>query len=87
MLATVAYAARRRPGVGLLALSMLLVFGVLALYPIYFRAANGRFVAGTIDAAGVAAELARWSSWQELRVAMGIGALVAAVVALLDRRA
>jgi len=65
----------------------LLVVGVLALYPIYFRAANGRFVAGTIDAAAVAAELARWSSWQELRVAMGIGALVAAVVALLDRRA
>ena len=54
-----------------------LLYASPALFPIYFRAANGRFVAGTIDGAGVAAELARWSSWQWLRVSMGIGALIA----------
>jgi hypothetical protein len=87
LLAAAVYAARRRPGAGLLAVSVLLVIGVLALYPIYFRDVNARFVAGTIDGAGVAAELARWSSWQWLRISMGIGALVAAVAALFDRRA
>jgi hypothetical protein len=87
LLAAAVYGARGRPGAGWLAVSALLVVGVLALYPIYFRAANGRFVAGTIDGAGVAAELARWSSWQCLRVSMGIGALVAAVAALLGGRA
>jgi len=87
LVAAAVYAARGRPGTGLLAVSVLLVAGVLALYPIYFRDVNARFVAGTIDAAGVTAELARWSSWQWVRVSMGIGALVAAVAALLDPRA
>ncbi|MBI3769578.1 MAG: DUF1772 domain-containing protein [Deltaproteobacteria bacterium] len=84
VMASALYAFRRRPGAGLLAVSALLVVGVLALYPIYFRAVNASFVAGTIDGAGVAAELARWSVWQWLRVAMGVGALIAAVAAVLD---
>ena len=87
LVAAAVYGARSRPGAGWLAVSALLVVGVLALYPIYFRAVNARFVAGTIDGAAVAGELARWSSWQWLRVSMGIGALIAAVAALLGGRA
>ncbi len=83
MTAAALSAFHRRRGAGLLAVSALFVVGVLALYPIYFRAVNASFVAGTIDVANLPAELVRWGSWQWLRIALGIGALIAAVAAVL----
>ncbi len=86
MAAALLYAVRGRRGAGWLAIALLLAVGVLALYPLYFRAVNARFVAGTIERTEVAAELARWSSWQWLRVSVGVGAFAAAVRALLEGR-
>jgi hypothetical protein len=83
LLATVTHAVRRRRGTGWLVLASVLVIGVLAVYPMYFQAVNARFVAGAIDASEVATELARWRTWQWLRVSLGVGAFIAAVAALL----
>jgi hypothetical protein len=58
--------------------------GVLAVYPMYFQTVNARFVAGAIDASEVATELARWRTWQWLRVSLGVGALIAALAALVS---
>jgi len=81
-LATAVCITRRERGIGRLVLASLLAASVLAVYPMYFQAANARFVAGTIDVAGVVAELGRWQRWQWLRVALGVGAFIAAVAAL-----
>jgi hypothetical protein len=78
-LATAVCIARRQRGIGRLVLASLLAASVLAVYPMYFQAANARFAAGTIDIADVAAELGRWQMWQWLRVALGVGAFIAAL--------
>lgn len=75
-------AVERRRASRLLSLATLLAVGVLVIYPLYFQDVNASFVAGTIATATVADELARWSSWQWVRVAMGGGAFVAATLAL-----
>jgi hypothetical protein len=87
LVATVTYAVRRRRGTGWLVLSSALVMGVLAVYPMYFQTVNARFVAGAIDASEVATELARWRTWQWLRVSLGVGAFIAALAALLPAAA
>jgi hypothetical protein len=79
-----ACALRRHRGSRPLALAAFLAVGVLAMYPLYFEDVNASFVAGTIDAAAVASELARWSAWQWVRVATGIAAFVVASSALVD---
>ena len=69
-----------------LALAALLAVVVLAMYPLYFEDVNAGFVAGTIDPAAVANELARWSAWQWVRVATGVAAFAAATWALAAER-
>jgi hypothetical protein len=39
-------------------------------------------VAGTIAGAEVADELVRWGRWHWARIAMGVGALIASVIAV-----
>jgi hypothetical protein len=75
------YAMRRRPGRGLLGVAALLALAVLGFYSVYFRAVNASFVAGTIPIEAVAEELTRWSAWQWLRIASGVLAFAAALVA------
>ena len=43
---------------------------------------NASFSAGTIARDAVAAELGRWATWQWVRIALGTGALAAALLAL-----
>jgi uncharacterized membrane protein len=82
LIATGIAAVQRRRASRLLSLSTLLAVGVLAIYPLYFQEVNASFVAGSIASVTVADELARWSSWQWVRVAMGVGAFAAAALAL-----
>lgn len=80
--AAVLYGVRRQPGAGHLALATVLVVAALALYPLYFQAVNASFVAGTIPLDAVPDELARWSAWQWVRIAIGVGAFAAALIAV-----
>jgi hypothetical protein len=73
---------RRRGGSGLLGTAALLAVGVLGLYPLYFRDVNASFVAGTVAPDAVGAELGRWSAWQRLRIGLGVGAFVVALLAV-----
>jgi hypothetical protein len=79
---------RRQGGTRPLALAASLAVAVLAMYPLYFEGVNASFVAGTMDAAAVASELARWSAWQWVRVVIGVAAFVVASGAVMaaDRR-
>ena len=66
--------------------------GVLLSFPLYFRAANLSFAAGTIGAEHVSAELGRWSTWHWCRtvvalVAFGAALLVADLASAFARRA
>ena len=72
---------RRKSGRGALAVAALLSLGALAMYGAYFRDVNAGFVARTIPAGDVAAELVRWGQWQWLRTAVGVAAFGAALVA------
>ena len=65
-----------------LAAAALLAFAVLLVFPLYFQRVNASFEAGTIAEEKVPGELGRWARWHWLRCAMGVGAFVAATVAL-----
>jgi hypothetical protein len=78
---------RRAAGKGLLILAAALSVVVLLLYPLYFQDVNASFTAGTIAPDAVAAELARWSAWQWLRVTIGVAAFVSALLAVRRRDA
>jgi hypothetical protein len=73
---------RRRAGAAWFAAAAVLSLLVLALFPLYFQAANASFATRSIAAADVAAELARWSNWQWLRTALGIAAFLTALLAI-----
>jgi hypothetical protein len=49
---------------------------------LYFRKANASFAAGTIDLNNVENELSRWSLWQWIRTAIGVGAFALALAAV-----
>ena len=76
---------RRRAGGGLLGVSAALAGAVLVAYFLYFRDANANFAAGTVALDHVPAELTRWASWQWIRTALGVGAFVAALLAVRRR--
>lgn len=57
------------------------LLAILISFPIYFRNANARFAAGTIEARQVAAELARWARWHWLRTALAVTAFALAILA------
>lgn len=76
------YRISRRARAGLLVISAVLAVSVLAAYPMYFRDVNASFAAGTIAVDAVADELARWAAWHWMRIAIGIAAFMAALVAV-----
>jgi hypothetical protein len=69
-------------GLGLLMLAAALAFTVLAMFPLYFRATNASFVAGTIELQRVADELRRYARWHWVRTALGIAAFATAILAV-----
>lgn len=66
----------------LLSGSALLTVLVLASFPAYFQAANGRFAAGSISHDEVGAELRRWAAWHLARTILAVLAFILAAVAL-----
>lgn len=73
---------RRAAGIGLFVAAAALALAVLLPFPIYFRDVNASFAAATIAPDQVGEELARWAAWHWFRTALGIGAFVAAVLAV-----
>jgi hypothetical protein len=80
--AAVLSGARRAVAIGLLVVSAALALAVLVPFPIYFRDVNASFAAATIAPDQVGEELARWAAWHWFRTVLGIGAFVAAVLAV-----
>ena len=68
---------------GLLVLAVLLLVGVLAVFPLYFQQVNASFERGSIAPERVADELARWARWHWLRTVLALGAFAAVVVHVL----
>jgi hypothetical protein len=66
----------------LVVIAALLALAVLATYFLYFQQVNASFTTATISLAEVPAELARWAVWQWIRIGFGVGAFVAALLAL-----
>jgi hypothetical protein len=54
---------------------------VLAMFPLYFRAANASFAAATIAPDRVAGELGRWARWHWLRTSIAAAGFAAALLA------
>jgi hypothetical protein len=82
LLAVLAHAFPRREGSRLLGFSAALSIAVLGLYVAYFKDVNAGFVARSISADEVPAELVRWANWQWARTGIGIGAFVSALLAV-----
>jgi len=55
---------------------------VAATFFVYFEQANTSFEQGTIAVDAVPAELARWSSWHNVRTALSVAALAASLLSL-----
>lgn len=68
---------------GWLLASALCSLGVLACFPIYFKAVNARFADGSIPLDEVTAELGRWASWHRARTALAVAAFACGSFALL----
>ncbi len=76
-----------RPGSGCFAAATVLMLAVLAAFPLYFRAANDSFAAGTIALDQVASELDHWNLWHWLRTWLGIVAFGATVIGVRGKSA
>lgn len=61
-----------------LAAALLLI--AVAMFPLYFEGANASFAAASVGEARLPAELARWARWHDVRTALALGAVVAALV-------
>jgi uncharacterized membrane protein len=55
---------------------------VLAVFPLYFKAANASFSEGSIEPSSVPFELQRWARWHAARVVASTAAFVLAAIAL-----
>jgi hypothetical protein len=60
----------------------LLCIVVLVMFPLYFRAANASFTAGSVEPDRLADELRRWGRWHWSRVCMAAVAFAAALFAM-----
>jgi hypothetical protein len=63
-------------------ISAALMIAVVSSFPLYFKRANERFAAASIDPSAVATELARWSACHWIRTALSFIALASAMGAL-----
>lgn len=59
-----------------------LVVCAAATHEIYFKKANDQFASGALSEIGLAAELAKWSKWNWVRVGLGLVALAASIVGI-----
>lgn len=84
-LATVGYAFAKKAD-GLLYAEIMGVFTVLffSTYFIYFKKANQSFTDETVAHEDLAAELKKWGNWHWARIYLEIGALVFALLALMN---
>ena len=62
--------------------SAALMLMVVAMFPLYFKDSNGRFLAGMESATHTATALRSWAAWHWLRTALSCAALIAATQAL-----
>ncbi len=69
-------------GGGLFVAAAGLAVAVLSFFPLYFEQVNADFAAGTVELAAVAGELALWAAWHWARTLIGVGAFVAALLAV-----
>jgi hypothetical protein len=74
---------RRSAWLWVLAAMMSLV--VIGLFFVYFKDANAGFANRTVVQQELPAALVTWGAWQWTRVAFGVGAFVAATVAVMRR--
>lgn len=59
-----------------------LVLVTVAMFFVYFEAANASFSAASLPVADVPAELARWGTWHAVRTVLSLVALAAGLAAL-----
>ena len=62
-------------------LAAALVAAAAAMFPLYFQGVNAHFSAGVIAPADLPEALAAWAAWHNLRIALAIAALAAAICA------
>lgn len=66
------------------ALAALLACSLVAIYFVYFKAANEGFARHAVSAADLPQTLARWAAWHRLRVFVCIAAFVLSLVTLVS---
>jgi uncharacterized membrane protein len=60
----------------------MLMLTVVAMFPLYFKAANAGFSAGGGSPEATVSALTRWASWHWVRTDLSVAALAAAIAAL-----
>ncbi len=76
------YSLQSRPGARLWGVAAILSIVVIAMFFVYFKDANARFLSRTIEENSLAEALATWGRWQWVRVGIGCAAFVASVSAI-----
>lgn len=82
VLAAVVSAMTTQPGREFTMLAGALAAAMIVIYLLYFKTANARFAAASLNAEELAAELARWARWHWARVVIGIVAFTASLLGL-----
>ena len=85
LLSAVASFWTRHPARWLAAAASALTLVAIAMFFVYFEAANANFSAATIAAEAVPAELERWGIWHHTRTVLSVVALLCALLALRRR--
>jgi hypothetical protein len=80
--AAVASVLANHPGRWLVVIAGVLSVAIVATYFLYFERANAKFAAAAISSKELTAELARWASWHWVRVAFGLAAFGAILLAI-----
>lgn len=82
LVAAITTVATAYPGRWSAVAASLLSLSMIAIYFFYFQQANAKFAAASISATELPAELARWAFWHWVRVAIGIIAFAASLLAV-----
>lgn len=82
LVAAITSVATAHPGRWSAVTASLLTLSMIAIYSFYFQPANAKFAAASISANELPAELARWAFWHWVRVAIGIIAFAASLLAV-----
>ncbi len=82
LLSALALAWTAHPSRRLAAAACVLTLVAVAMFFLYFEAANASFSAASVPRDALAAELARWGNWHHARTVLSLIALACALVAL-----